>query len=355
MELLDWERVLAVYHRMLPYLPSAQQEAEDMRRRQQRQRPGETNTRYRLRQEEAETDWQWMGGRAEAVTDSVLYAAYRLQRHDVVQAVFSPASALASSYSTMLMSLTRERRWGEVLQLLQSMSEDVWEDVEMAAVQQAVTAMRKDGAAADYTACMRRIAELMTETGMVSTLPPPFAFSDELRFRRSASDAAALLPFVVCPAEPAPLSSTVYALYNTVHHSEDDNTVACLMLALRLLPALLPSPPLLLPAVAVLPPASSRMRLDVVDVLRRQGVRGQSLTVTEEQLRAVMGQSEQRRRKGDKDLEEGRRMYESRAERKRRLADEELISRGLLHKEKLWLLLLRPDSLSKLYQRWDSE
>ena len=350
MELRDWTAVVVVWEKMRHYTGGALQ-----RQRQEAiakdvphtRSPGKTRSRQDVDADEAaELERRWRRSVRLAVDDSVMYAAYRMHRHDIVVEVFHP-QALPSSHTTMLLSLGRERRWDDVRRFVEDVGEEVWGGMEMAVVHDVLTHMRGDEEGrAVYPSVVPAVSRLLMEVGLMSTPPLPLTLHPDPRFsRHGRDDAVQAVPLVVAPVQALLGQSTINSLANTVHYTDEENMRQAVLLALSLLPHAA------LCDVAVVPPPPQVTSMDVDDVVREVGMRGESGWLTRAEMRGVMAKSARRVALEGKEREANRLLFESKAERRRRLREEAEIKSGRAQSEKHWVLLLRADELCKLQQQ----
>ena len=365
MELRDWDSVLRIHVRTLVYeRRRAQLQGDDAAAHT----PDVTNavkpsTKRRLERAAAVSSTS-SSYRARACLDCVLYAAYRLGRHDLVLSLFDTRTApLPSSHTTYILACAQTRQWERVERWLASVDESVWEELEMEAVHSVLEAWRSalndtqrrssnDSAQHEqrrYHQSVARVADWMMRVGAMSTPPQPVHWSDESRIQRKANGPLTNFPLLVRPMMGYVSPLQVTSLSATTHYSEVANMAAVVSLALlRVRSHLLSSASAALFSVYVQPPHSSLTAWDVDACVEGWGIRGMSAFVRGSEMRAVLGGSERRRAEEARRRDESRELFESKGERRRRLQEEEAVRRGDMEEEKQWVLEIDAET----QQRW---
>ena len=367
MELRDWDKVLRVHVRRVVYERRRLQGVVDTLADMQPTstvRPTKRVDRTATVASSASAAY-----RAHACVDCVLYAAYRLGRHDMVQFMFNVRTTpLPSSHTTFILSCAQTRQWQRVEQWLASVDEAVWEEVEMAAVSTAMSAWRlalnqshstashtQQHEQQRYNQSVALVAEWLMRVGAISTPPQPVQWSSDFRVQRAADGQYSQFPLLVRPMAGYVSPLLVSALSATTHYSDEANMAAIVALTLLrmrshalLSPASSTSSPTPLFSVYFQPPHSSVTGWDVDAAVEALGIRGMSAFVRASEMHAVIGGSEQRKAEEAKRRTESLELFESKGERRRRRMEEEAVRRGELDEEKQWVLEIDAETM----QRW---
>jgi len=389
MELRDWDKVLRVQVRTVVYQQRRQQSGTDDTVAPVAAATKSNRTTTKRIDRAAAASSASADFRTHACLDCVLYAAYRLSRHDIVLSLFDVRTTpLASSHTTYILSCAQTQQWQRVELWLGGVDEVVWEEVEMAAVHTVMSAWRlalnqhphasnhhsnqhqhqhqQQQEQHRYTHSLALVTQWMMRVGALSTPPHPVQWSDDFRIQRVADERYAAFPLLVRPMLGYVSPLLVSALSATTHYSEVANMEAVITLTLlRMRSHLLSSPssssstPPALFSLYIQPPHSSLTSWDVDAAVDALGIRGMSAFVHASEMRAVLGGSDKRKREDEKRRQESRQLFESKGERRRRRMEEEAVKRGELDEEKQWVLEIDVETMQRWLDRtmlpWEKE